>query len=260
MYRNNLKKAALAAAVAASLGAGSAANASIVDNPVFKVLGAVVVWGGDGSGSAASVQDFIVGSGASAVDLIAGDVTPVMTGTLNSFAPTAGGMLNIDGVSVDSNSDGVLDASDTLSAFSPTSALSNSNGLQQSSFYVASNTPFNIKAIAVLDTANSTTGASLGSIDRTMSIATSGTAGSIAFGSKAQHPHSGGNGISMNGGLNNLSTEQLVFTGDQRTASDAGSIADQSVQFTNTYAVSNQGLESGISQVAATVTYTIAMP
>ncbi len=265
MYKKSLQRAALAAAITASLGATSAANASIIDNPVFKLLGAVVVWGGDGTGTGGSVQDFIINAGGSNLDLIAGDVTPVMTGTLDSYAPTGDlSLITVTGGDAawnDANSNGVMDAGDSFSPFLPTETIGHSVALQQSSFYVASNTPFDVKATAALDAGNSSATALLSDISRTMDIAVSGSAGSIAFGSAAQHPHSGSAGVTGNGTLDTISTETVVFSGDQKTANAAGTIAEQSVQFTNTYSITDTvGLEAGTSQVAATVTYTVAIP
>ncbi len=263
MYKNSFKKIALATAITTSMGLGSAANASIIDAPVFKILGAVVVWGGDGTGATGSVQDFIINTGGGNIDLIAGNVTPVMTGTLDSYAPSGDiSLLTVTNTAFnDANSNGVMDAGDSFAAFSPTETMGNSLALQQSSFYVASNTPFNIEAIAVLDAGNSSATAQLSDITRNLTVVTNGNAGAIAFGSAAQHPHSAGNGVSLDGGLDGIVAQSTIFTGDQRTANAVGTIAEQSVQFTNTYAIDDSaGLEAGITQVAATVTYTVAIP
>ncbi len=260
------KKIALTTAVTAVLSAGSSAHASIIDAPVFKILGAVVVWGGDGTGTGASVQDFIVNPSGTNVDIISGNVTPVMTGTLDSYAPTGdASLLTVSNTTFnDNNTNGIMDAGDTFAPFSPTETIGHSVGSQSSSFYVASNTSFDIKAVAVLDAGNSSAGASLSDISRSMTVSASGNAGSIAFGSAAQFPHSGAtstSGVSQDGGLDLISSETTVFTGDQRTASASGTIAEQSVQFTNSYTINSAvGLAAGTSEVAATVTYTVAIP
>jgi len=264
MLKQNFKKAVLISAMAASFGLSTSSNASIIDTPVFQVLGAVIVWGGDNSGTNGSVRDFIIDTAGGNVDLIAGNVIPVMTGTLNSYAPAVDG---IAGLSVtnqtltDANSNGVIDAGDSFSAFAPSETLGNSLDDQKSSFYVASNTAFTIKATAV-NHVDST--GSLADITRTMTVKQQSANGdTVAFGSASQLPNTGGAaaGITANGTLNALSTETVVFTGDQRTANAAGTIAEQSVEFTNTYALANGvDLTNGTGLLAATVTYTIAIP
>lgn len=254
MLNRNFKKAALITAIAA-IGISSAANASIIDKPVFKILGAVVVWGGNAAGTAGEVNDFMIKSGTTDLDLISGNVRPVITGQLTNFAPTASDQLALDGISIDSNSDGVLDASDTLAAFAPTKELGSLQSTQSSSFYVASNTSFTINAVA---TANP--GTDLSEITRTMTVLSSGSAGTIAFGSKSQIPNSA-NGIAENGTLDKLATVQDVYTANRKTATGKGTIAEQSVQFTNVYQLANDdGLAAEVGSLGAEITYTIAMP
>lgn len=255
MLNRNFKQAALITAIAAAIGISTTANASIIDKPVFKILGAVVVWGGDTAGTGGEVNDFMIKSGTTDLDLIEGNVRPVITGQLTNFAPTASDQLALDGTSMDLNSDGVLDASDTLAAFAPTKELGSLHSTQSSSFYVASNTSFTINAVA---TANP--GTDLSEITREMTVESSGSAGTIPFGSKSQIPNSG-NGIAKNGTLDKLATAQDVYTANRKTATGKGTIAEQSVQFTNVYQLANDdGLAAEVGSLGAEITYTIAMP
>lgn len=258
MYTNSLKKAALATAIVTSLGAGSVANASIIDQPVFQIMGAVVVWGGDGNGTAGSVRDFIIDHASGDIDLIAGDVQPVMTGNLDDFSPNPHGTTS--GIDLDSNGDGVIDGSDSLTEFGPTEGglAVSASAVQESSFYVASNTTFSISATAVA-TGDAT---SLEKIERTMAISVSGDDG-IPYGTAARLPYTGPaeSHILLEGTIDQL-TGGDVFVGDASTAQGAGSIAEQSVRFTNSYSLTNDGADfsNGPAVYSADVTYTIAIP
>lgn len=258
MLKRNLKKAVLMTAIASAIGASSVANASIIDQPVFKILGAVVVWGGNAAGDAFEVNDFMVKSGTTTLDLIAANVQPVITGQLTSFPSGTGSAdLLLEGTSIDTDNNGVLDLDDSLAAFSPSSSLTGLSSQQTSSFYVASNTAFTIQATATA--ADST---HLSKISRAMSVESSGAAsGNLDFGSKSQLPNPSTNPFSGQGALTNLSTSPLVYTATRKTATAAGSIAEQSVRFTNTYELAgNTGLSAETGDITATITYTIAMP
>ncbi len=239
-------------------------NSVIIDSPKFKIGGVVVVWGGDGTGNA-TVADLIIDFGSGNLDLIAGDVQPVITGSLQQFSGAETNLLEVSGQAlVDGGQIGVLDAGDSFSAFSPTESVTATINKLQSSFYIASNTAFSIKAQATLDVANSNVTAGLEDIYRTLSVKLSGTDGPISYGSAAQFPHTDSNpiaGVANNGFMNNLSVERLVFEGNRRTALNAGTIAEQSVRFTNTYEIPNYfGFEKGVKSVAANVVYTVAIP
>lgn len=259
MLQRNLKKAVLMTAIAGAIGASSVANASIIDQPVFKILGAVVVWGGNAAGDAFEVNDFMVKSGTTTLDLIAANVQPVITGQLTSFPSGTGSAdLLLEGTSIDTDNNGVLDLDDSLAAFSPSSSLTGLSSQQTSSFYVASNTAFTIQATATA--ADST---HLSKITRAMSVETSGAAsGNLNFGSKSQLPNPNTTtAVTGDGVLTNLSTSPLVYTATRKTATAAGSIAEQSVRFTNTYGLAgNTGLSAETGDITATITYTIAMP
>lgn len=262
MHKNN--KAALHFLLTTTaLAACGYAQASIIDRPIFTISGVVIVWGGDGSGSA-SVGDFIVNSGSGSIDLINVGVQPVITGTLTNALASPSSNLSVSGQTLDDQGVvGVLDVGDSYGAFSPNEKVTTSIGKFQSSFYVASNTAFTIRAKATLDTVESTASASLGDVYRTMVIEKSGVDGGLSYGSSSQFPHSGDSatsGVFNNGFLNGLSDETLVFQGDRSTAIGNGTIADQSVRFTNTYEVASGGFEVDKSSLVANVVYTIAIP
>ncbi len=271
--------AASTAIVAASF---APSQAAIVDNPHFKVLGLVIVWGADGysgTGAAPVVSDFIIdtGSGTTAAasgdtDLISDDVYTVVTGSLTptSDAAASASAFDVTGStsgasgSTDSNSDGVLDASDTFSKFGidASTDVALDSATLTSSFYVASNTAFAIDAVASTVTSDVFT---LADVGFEMEVTRTGTDGALAFGSAAQFPHSGGatGGVAAVDSLDDMATAVNVFTGNQRTASSAGSIAAQSVRFDVTYTlggVDGYDLSMGAGEIEADVTYTVFVP
>lgn len=263
MHKNNNKAALHFLLTTTAFAACGYAQASVVDRPTFTILGVVVVWGGDGSGSA-SVGDFIVKSGSGSIDLINAAVQPVITGTLTNALASPSSSLSVSGQTLDDQGvTGVLDVGDSYSAFSPNEKVTTSIGKFQSSFYVASNTAFTIRAKATLDTAASSSGANLGDVYRTLVIDKSGTDGGLSYGASSQFPHSGNSatsGVLNNGFLNALADETLVFQGDRSTAIGSGTIADQSVRFTNTYEIASGGFEVDKSSLVANVVYTVAIP
>ncbi len=259
--------------------------ADIQDNPHFNVLGAVIVWSADTVGNAPVAADFIIdtGTGGTAAtsgdtDLIAGDQFTVVTGSLVSTnmppPPTGTGAIPfvIDNttsgqINTDTNGDGIVAADDSFSAFG---LQSNTNlrvtGVQsRTSFYVASNTPFSIDA----ETQPPTSGLNFALLILTnldMAVTRSGDDG-LAFGSAAQYPHSAGpnGGITANTNLYSLIGGQTVFTGDQRTASTPGTLAEQSVRFDNTYSISAASLTGydlslGTFDFTVQVVYTVFVP
>lgn len=257
MFTKKLKKAALATAITASLGAGSVANASVIDNPVFELLGAVVVWGGSDDGSTWQVNDFIIGDGSTGTDLIPTDVNPVVTGELTLFAPT-GELISTSGIDLqDTSGDGIIDTLATIPGINEGGLVHSASATQSSSFYVASNTAFSISASIISGDTDS-----LNNISRTMTVTEDGNADvSQTFGSAAQLPATDINAaISGNGPLSNILSSGLVFTGDRPTATAPGSIAAQSVQFTNTYSLVNQEFSAGPQTYEAVVSYTVAIP
>lgn len=247
-------------------------EASVLDNLFFKVLGLTLVWGGDSVGTAPVVSDFVLmtsPSGTAGDDITPGDVFPVITGTLDpvpvSGAPdegypievinqTSGGIFTDDG-------DGVLDAGDTLTAFGidiTTDLATDSTSLSRS-FYVASNTAFDINAEASI--ASNTLSAALGDIGFNCNgITTNGTDGIITFGGNSQDPTTGGAGFTCPGDLSGLGGGgSIIFDGGRATAASVGTIATQSVRFDFDYNFTYD-LSMGIGDFDVDVVYTIFVP
>lgn len=267
----------LLAGSALAFAATAPAQASIIDNPHFKVLGLVIVWGSDGTGAAPVVSDFVIDTDATGTandhDLIGTDVHTVVTGTLTptptSVATAGGSPFDVtDGAttlfSTDSNSDGVLDASDSFTAFAidGNTDVTMNDATFASSFYVASNTAFAIDAQASITAATNFTATD---VAYDLSVTQTGDDG-LAFGGNAQFPHSGGatGGVSATvATLADMAAPTQVFLGDQRTAATPGSIADQSVRFDAVYTlggVAGYDLSMGAGEIEAAVTYTVYVP
>ena len=301
----SLRKLAIAGTALTAMMA-STAYASVIDRPFFQVLGVVVVWGADGfddeSGDQSPiVSDFIVGLGAAGgTDLIDGDVHTVLTGSLTPIGATAGdidaatfdpvtGAVSGGSFTDDGTDTGVLDVSDSLSAFtinSETDVDGVGNTTHESSFYVASNTNFEIRATR---TAAAVTGGLVGvdgegdiapldtrNITWDMSITTDGDDG-LVFGDEAQDPTGTGAGVANLDSLNDIieadpdapESATTVFVGGQRTAASPGSLTEQSVRFDLSYELDtdlttegNQGfdLSTGVGTISSDVTYTIFVP
>lgn len=296
----SMKKFALAGGVAASLMAGTA-YASVIDRPFFQVLGVVVVWGADSTGTAPVVSDFVLltpASGTAGADLIADDVRAVVTGSLDPISATGAGGAGSDvtnatsgGVFSDANSNGVLDAGDTLSAFG-LDATTDVDGLvgpaqHRSSFYVASNAAFDIYAEAtnIGGTGELRDATDYEDIKLAMNIDVAGNvidgdAASLPFGSAAQDPSGSATALDPVSGLPVPSNNGFVptiadlsdltggatklFQGGQRTAASTGSLSEQSVRFNSVYTLDNgtggYDLSQGAGTVYADVTYTIFVP
>ena len=263
----NFRKLMLAGGAIAAL-VGAPAQASIVDNPQFRVLGMVIVWGGNGTSTTTGlVSDFIIdtASGAGDADLIAGEVNTVVTGSLTpTTGSVAGATSFVDGSNnVLQSSSGVLDASSSFSAFDLTGDTNiEVSGLSEtSSFYVASNTNFNIDATA---TAVTEVGFTLADVGYSLSVTLNGDDG-VSFGTNAQFPGGSATG-GVDASINTLAAMNgttPVFVGTQRTAATPGSIADQSVRFDATYSLggtSGYDLSQGAGEVAANVVYTVFVP
>ncbi|MDJ0919831.1 MAG: hypothetical protein QNI84_01785 [Henriciella sp.] len=261
------------------------ASAQVNDRTTFAVEGIVVVWGADSAGQSPIVSDFIINDSNVArgdTDLIAGDVASVVTGTLlpafdgSSLDEVPSRMFNVRNSpngngDIDSNGNGVTDGGDVFNAFEmgPNTRLGLRDSVSRSSFYVASNVPFNIdgEAIRVVGRDDWV----LGKIFWAMSVTQSGNDG-IAFGANAQLPHSGGptGGIGAVDDLLEMMTPTTLFTGNQRTAASRGSLPEQSVRFDVVYTLGSwQGyslstnhtnLAEGIYEVEAEVVYTVWVP
>jgi hypothetical protein len=262
----------------------SAAYADVIDRPHFEREGLVIVWAADATGGAPVVSDLILdtGTGNSAagsgdIDLIATDVHTVVTGTLIStddgLAAATGGMpfllTNTDRgtINTDTNGDGVVSGADAFTSFGLQNVTDTRVDAvrQYSSFYVASNVPFAIDAQAF--TPSTFTEFILLLITRLqLSVTLSGDDG-LAFGQSAQLPHSGGAGSGLASSLRiwDLRTPRNVFTGNQRTAAQPGSIAAQSVRFDAEYAIAAANLAGydlslGTFDFQVEVVYTVYVP
>lgn len=260
------------------------AVAGAANSPHFKVYGLVVVWGADAPSDTATVpivSDFIIdtGNGANAAtsgdaDLIAGDVFPVISGSLtpvtDSWANAHGSPMilrNLDGqpnIVTDTNNDRVMDASDAFGAFRLRQASDTNTRRMviKSSFYVASNTAFSIDATAT--PLNGTTLADLNRVQLRLRTRRSGDDG-LAFGSAAQFPATGGpsgGSLANNRRLSTMTTGSRVFEGTRRTARLRGSLAQQSVRFDLRYRYNsgNVDLSNGVFDVEAEVVYTVFVP
>jgi len=188
----NFRKLILAGTAAAAV-LGAPAQASIIDNPQFRVLGLVIVWGADASGGAPIVSDFVIDDtvGRGDTDLINSNVHAVVTGSLTPLtsAPDAtGGEFSINGATTGGTGpDGFIDAAAAFGAFGideTTDVTLSEDLVQRSSFYVASNTAFNIEAQASEVSAN---GFTLDDIGFSLAVTRQGDDG-LAFGSAAQFP------------------------------------------------------------------------
>ncbi|MEO1569246.1 MAG: hypothetical protein AAFR94_08490 [Pseudomonadota bacterium] len=269
------RKSAVGLAMLGAAATVAPAAASVVDNPHFKALGMIVVWGGDATG-VPIVSDFILdtGSGAADIDLIAQNGQAVVTG---SFIPLDSPLSGEQGAPVrirsiagggridaDTNGDRVMDDTDAFGSFGLRNSTDNRTRRMEldTSFYVASNLPFSIDATATPQ--GSTTIADLQRVRATLSVTLSGDDG-VPFGVAAQFPHtSGATGgrrmnrrrlSSMTGGFN-------VFNGNQATAASVGTLAEQSVRFDLNYRYNfgNVDLSQGVIDVEAEVVYTLYMP
>ncbi|MEN0077909.1 MAG: hypothetical protein AAF753_02245 [Pseudomonadota bacterium] len=260
-----LKKALLAgAALVAAL--GTPAQASILDNPHFRVLGLVIVWSGDASGDPI-VSDFVIGTGSGGDDLIAADGRAVVTGQLQQTPTSLAGASTFDVTSPgsapnfqDNGTAGVLDAADTFDAFTltPSTDVSAPGAELKSSFFVASNTPFNILADADVNTA--TGDFTLASVGFAMSH-TNDDPAQTNFGDDA-NASVGANEAGFDD-LGDFETEATIFTGTVRTADTPGTIMDQSVRFDVTYTLGGAAgydLSMGAGEIDADVTYTVFVP
>lgn len=172
--------------------------ANIVTKPHFKIDGLVIVWGADGSSTAQIGRKVQTKE-----DAWTPGQTPtfgpahVLTGQLEALAQP-------DLVALDH---------------------------RQQHFYVASNTGFSIDAELTGD--QDLTAGDLRNTEFDLSVSL-GENGSDAFGRHAQYPHQAGARGGMNTDIRtlaDLTTRKRVFTGNQRTAANSGSIAEQSVRF-----------------------------
>lgn len=202
------------------------ANASIIDNPKFKVDGIVIVWQGESGTIASAPPTANIGPAISLSPAINSGPAAVITGTL---LPLTENTPHTQAFPLHAPAQG------------------------ETSFYVASNTAFNIDAeLAGKVTLPRQTLETL-SFSMTASLEGGPLSGT---GHKAQYPHSGG----AKGGINpsiktlgDLRQRTTVFTGNQRTAAKPGTIAEQSVMFSVTYDSLNAPLPPNSPDVIFTV-------
>ncbi|MEM6412591.1 MAG: hypothetical protein AAF683_13770 [Pseudomonadota bacterium] len=269
----------------AFLGLGaSPSHAGILDNPHFQAEGLVIVWGSDGfdaAGNSPVVSDFVLdtGSGTTAatsgdVDLIAGDVHTVVTGSLmatqDATTSNIGSPFRVQRVvggafTTDFNGNGVTDPGDTFNPFQirGNSDINTRRAEFDTSFYVASNTAFAIDGQATQ--LNGTTDFVFNRMRVRIRVTQSGADDGFSFGTSAQFPNSGGTAGGVQNGFRRLSTMETsrrMFTGNQATAAAPGSLADQSVRFDLTYRYNsgNIDLSDGVIEAAAEVVYTVYVP
>lgn len=250
------------------------ANASIIDRPHFKVLGVVVVWAADESSGATPIAtDFVIdsntgGTASNDVDLIGGAAIDGRTVVTGSLTPTKDGTSTValgDILTIDDTNtgNGVTQLVDTATqtafgAFDVVDESISGNLTHNSSFFVASNTAFNIDgdATAINETGDFT----LADISFSMSVDPNGTVGDagIDHGSAAQDPLGSFPTFANLGAVNGTD----VYVGGQRTAASAGSITAQSVRFDMTYELGTTGydLSMGAGEVEAEVVYTVYVP
>ncbi|MEM7661497.1 MAG: hypothetical protein AAF292_04550 [Pseudomonadota bacterium] len=253
-------------------------HASILDNPAFNVEGLVIVWSAPTDGTTTPiVNDFVIGTGApGGTDLISDDAFTVVTGSLLTTQDTSGAFGGIPyvisgtatgDVDTDSNGDGNITADDTIDAFvfNPLIDTRVDAVDTRTSFYVASNTAFDIVGDV---TASDSSGLAVDLSDfivLDMNVTVSGEDDGLAFGDAAQSPNSGGPtaGFTQNPRiLSDLEGGITVFQGDRATAVSPGSIVEQSVRFDQVYSIGFTGydLAFGTFDFSATVVYTIFVP
>lgn len=260
------------------------ASSDVLSTQRFQIDNLVIVWSANEAGNTPIVSDFILDSqGTPDIDLIATDAFTVVTGTLNStnnnigvggfpleFTGSASGDFDTD-----TNNNGSLDAGDVLTAFQLDADFDIASSTPRTSFYVASNSAFNISAeitdVQVDPVFTAFSNAFLGFVDLVMEVAPVGaqrTDGGFSYGSAAQTPHTDGE----QGGfitpidlLDLVNTPTTIFEGNQRTAATPGSIADQSVRFDISYplvgaTIGGYDLSLGVVDFGVTVEYTVFIP
>lgn len=259
------------ATLVASAAAVTPANASIIDRPHFKVLGVVIVWAADSNGTAAMATDFIIDddAGVADTDLILEDGRTLVTGELTATPDAAssaglGSVLQLERNGSEFQSVNTNSAAN-FSAFDVTDAtLTSDNLTYESSFYVASNTPFAIDAEIAANSLEESGDLTAENVGYLFDVSVSGTDGtgpnSLTYGGNAQNP---GTATGTATDLKDLETKTQVFNGTQRTAAQAGTIVSQSVRFDATYTLgagTAYDLSQGAGEVKADVVYTVYVP
>lgn len=263
-----------AACLGIGLCAAQPAATGTIDRPHFNVDGIAIVWAADATGTSPIASDFVIANNGTSLDLIGTDTYTVVTGSLEplneAFADGTGATLRIQNSPGGGNQntrqgDRFTSADDVLNPFQigPNTDVRTIRSDILSSFYVASNTGFNIDVIA------SALGdpADLNLIRLRMRMTDAGNDDGLAFGGAAQIPHTGNtnrSGVQWGGyrRLSTLTAGRDIFRGNRRTASAAGTITDQSVRFDLDYRwnTGNIDLSDGTFDVEAEVIYTVYIP
>lgn len=212
-----------------SLWLNSYAHASIVQTPKFKVEGIVIVWGDTDSPITSSVPHGRLGPSVRHQAKLKSvkNQDPIITGHLLPIPHEA----------------------DLTASLSPLYAPL----LGTSTFHVASNTAFQIDAELVDRDVYSLKDLAAISFHLSASLQSNRISG---HGTKAQHPHSAGptGGLASNvSTLADLTTRTAVFSGNQRTAAQSGTIAEQSVQFEVGYRQTNTRTKTDMPSVVFTI-------
>ncbi len=291
--RDNIRKGTWAFLLAGCISAP--ALSAVVDRPYFRASSVVIVFGAsdfsENGGTAPVVYDFHLlddaTSGQASPDLIAADGRPINynSGLYNPISsgegsgwemqinnPTSGGAFQSAGPHQ------TLDENDSYTAFGlddSTDIDLLGSGSRASRFYVASNVPFDVfgEAINLSATGDFST-MDYSNIRFRFRYTVSGGTGVNRWGDEAQDPAPSGNGITYGEFGNSLYTldgltgsPTQVFQGEQRTASDPGSIMEQAIGFQARYDLtgstisgSNYDFSQGIGSLAADVVYTIYTP
>lgn len=263
-------------AAAALVAAAPIGRGAVVDTPAFRVLGLVIVWGADAGGAAPVASDFVLllNGGAAGTDLIAADVRPVVTGSLEPL-PGANPPASLAPAATDAELPEAFERSGTgyLDAASPSAGIRDGDPgtdlEHRSSFYVASNTPFHIRADASLPAPGTGgfAGVGLGDVELSLGLRVQGRDGPIVFGTHAQDPGSvRRTNLAVPASLAEVAGT-LVYTGTRATAATPGTLAEQSVRFDATYRLRHPTTARGAYDLSVapggvqyTVTYTVFVP
>lgn len=283
-----LFKIGLCLGIASSL--ATPAVADVVDRPYFKASAIVVVIGAtedEANGGLSPVAvDFNLltpaSSGSAAPDLIADDgfVFNANSG-FDAGHDFSGGASRLD---INNETSGgafgnggdldYLEASDSLTSFGLDSDtdINVRAARNVSRFLVASNAPFDLFAEASnLTTTGDFTALDYENIGFRMLLNRTGGSGPGRWGTRAQNPAIGGDGIDSS--INDLSDLSAgptkVFDGGRRTARFTGTLLEQSVSFNIRYSLAAQAdsahingydLSMGAGTIGADMTYTIYTP
>jgi len=234
-------------------------QASIIDRPHFKVEPIIIVWATDNTANGNPiVSDFVVGS--ASTDLIADDGRAVNTGSLqateDAFTSGLDAVMNYAGAGGDFTP-ATASAGD-LTAFDVTGVTlgeGSTNPTWDSSFYIASNTGFDIYAEA----STLSTDFALSDIGISMSVSAGSavTDGTVTWGANSQDP-AGVFPAAITSLADLGSGAVTVFAGTVRTAAAAGAITSQSARFDTVFTLFPGGydLSKGSGEIEAEVTYT----